>query len=284
MPSALTIADACRLLESIAPRELAEDWDNVGLLVGDPAAPLHRVLTCLTLTPDVVDEAIASGANLVVAHHPLPFRGVKSLTTDSLDGASLWRLARASVAVYSPHTAYDSAAGGVNQQWADRLGLTSIRPLCPAPDRTDGAGVGRIGRWSGGDFASLAATVKQLTNQDAVRVVTPQVVPGGDPKAPAFDLRDTPDQDPWGWVAIACGSGGSLLDSAVNADCDVFLTGEMGFHECLRCRSLGVGVILTGHYVSERFALETLADVLRTGLTGVEAWASRVERDPLRPA
>ena len=264
MPTALTIADACRLLESIAPCALAEEWDNVGLLVGDPAAPLRSVLTCLTLSPDVVEEAIAAKASLVVTHHPLPFRGVKTITTDSIDGGSLWRLARAGVAVYSPHTAYDSAAGGVNQQWADRLGLTAIRALDPATDRTDGAGVGRIGNWSGGDFDALVETVKRLTNQSAVQVVTP-----GEGRCAN--------------VAIACGSGGSLLDLAVGAGCDVFLTGEMGFHECLRCRSLGVGVILTGHYASERFALETLADRLRAGLPGVEATASRVEADPLRP-
>lgn len=269
MPTALTIADACRLLESIAPCALAEEWDNVGLLVGDPAAPLNRVLTCLTLSPDVVDEAISSDASLVVTHHPLPFRGVKAITTGDIDGGSLWRLARAGVAVYSPHTAYDSAAGGVNQQWADRLGLTATRALAPAADRTDGAGVGRIGEWSGGDFGALADRVKQLTNQPGLRVVVPPVV--------SFAGRCAT-------VAIACGSGGSLLDLAVDAGCDVFLTGEMGFHECLRCRSLGVGVILTGHYASERFALETLADRLRAGLQGVEATASRVEADPLTPA
>jgi dinuclear metal center YbgI/SA1388 family protein len=268
MPSALTIADACRLLESIAPCALAEEWDNVGLLVGDPAAPLRVVLTCLTLTPDVVDEAIARSASLVVAHHPLPFRGVKAITTESVDGGSLWRLAAAGVAVYSPHTAYDSAAVGVNQQWADRLGLTATRPLCPAPDRTDGAGVGRLGQWSAGDFGGLVDRVKQLTNQPGLRVVSP---------------GDASNSGRCATVAIACGSGGSLLDLAVNAGCDVFLTGEMSFHECLRCRSLGVGVILTGHYASERFAVETLADRLRAGLPGVEATASRVEADPLTP-
>lgn len=263
MPTALIIADACRLLESIAPCALSEEWDNVGLLVGDPAAELNRVLTCLTLSPDVVEEAIAAEVSLVVTHHPLPFRGVKAITTGDIDGGSLWRLARAGVAVYSPHTAYDSAAGGVNQQWADRLGLTATRALAPAADRTDGAGVGRLGQWGSGDFWGLVDRVKQLTNQSAVRVVTP-----GEGRCAT--------------VAIACGSGGSLLDLAVGAGCDVFLTGEMGFHECLRCRSLGVGVILTGHYASERFALETLADRLRAGLPGVEAAASQVEADPLR--
>ncbi|TWU00517.1 GTP cyclohydrolase 1 type 2 [Botrimarina colliarenosi] len=264
-----TIADACRLLEAIAPLALAEEWDNVGLLVGDPTAPLRRVLTCLTLTPDVVDEAIAAGASLVVTHHPLPFRGVKTLTTSTIDGGSLWRLAAAGVAVYSPHTAYDSAAGGVNQQWADRLGLTETRPLAPPPAANGGglenAGVGRVGRWpEAGRLDALVAAVKRLTNQDALRVVM---------------SRDGRCER----VAIACGSGGSLLELALGADCDVFLTGEMSFHDCLRCRSLGVGVVLTGHYASERFAVETLARRLAASLDGVPVAASEAETDPLTP-
>jgi len=259
-----TVADAIRLLEALAPPELAEAWDNVGLLAGDPATPLGRVLTCLTLTPDVVDEAVAGRVGLVVTHHPLPFHGVKTLAADHEDGGRLWRLAGAGVAVYSAHTAYDSAAGGINDQWAERLGLTGVRPLTPAVGRTDGSGVGRVGDWGGeGGFAGLGAAIRDAANLPAVRVVPP-----GDDSVRA--------------VAVACGSGGSLLDAARAAGCDVFLTGEMSFHDCLRCRSAGVGVVLTGHYASERFALETLAERLAAGLAGVEAYASRVEADPLR--
>lgn len=257
-----TLADAVTLLEQIAPPELGEDWDNVGLLAGDPERPLRRLHTCLTLTPDVVEEAIAERADLVVSHHPLPFRGVKTLTTGTIDGGSLWRLLGAGVAVYSPHTAYDSAAAGVNAQWAARLPLGDPRPLAPAADRDDGAGVGRIGAWSGGGFDALVAAVKSAVNLPQARVVKSE--------------REGPLR-----VAVACGSGGSLLDLAIEAGCDAFLTGEMTFHECLRCRSLGLGAILTGHYASERFAIETLAQRLAEGLAGVEVLASVVEGDPL---
>lgn len=262
-----TLSDAVALLEELCPPELAEEWDNVGLLVGDSAGDLRSVLTCLTLTTDVVDEAIASGVDLVVSHHPLPFHGVKRLTTDDDAGDRLWRLARAGIAVYSPHTAYDSAAGGINQQWADRLGLEDATPLLLAADRTDGAGVGRIGTWAvGGGFAALVETVKQAVNLASVRVV----VPAEEVSKPR--------------VAIACGSGGSLLDLALSAGSQVFLTGEMGFHECLRCRSAGVGVVLTGHHASERFAVETLAEKLAASLPGVSVSASRVESNPLETA
>lgn len=256
-----TVADAIRCLEAIAPPELAEDWDNVGLLVGDPSADLSRVLTCLTLTPDVVGEAIQSGCDLVVTHHPLPFRGIKTLTTATTDGSSLWRLARAGVAVYSPHTAYDSAAEGINRQWADRLGLTAIRPITPLEGAPEGVGVGRIGTVSDGDFMALCGVIRSVVNLPALRVVP---TPNGRCER----------------VAIACGSGGSLLDAALSADCDVFLTGEMSFHEALRCRSEGIGVVLTGHYASERFAVETLAERLAKALEGVSVQPSGVEQDP----
>lgn len=257
-----TLADAVTLLQQIAPPELAEDWDNVGLLAGDPAAPLRRVLTCLTLTPDVVEEAIAGSAGLVVSHHPLPFRGVKTLTTGTIEGGSLWRLLGAGVAVYSPHTAYDSAAAGVNAQWAQRLSLGDPQPLAPDEGRDDGAGVGRIGLWTGDGFDSLVEAVKSAVNLPQARVVRSE--------------REGPLR-----VAIACGSGGSLLDLAIAAGGDVFLTGEMTFHDCLRCRSLGLGAILTGHYASERFAVESLAERLAEGLPGVDVAASTAESDPL---
>jgi dinuclear metal center YbgI/SA1388 family protein len=260
-----TVANALEALAALAPLELAEEWDNVGLLVGDASAPLGSVLTCLTLTPDVVEEAISAGVGLVVTHHPLPFRGVKSISTATIDGGSLWRLARAGVAVYSPHTAYDSAVGGINQQWADALGLSATRPLSPVVGRGDGAGGGRIGEWEGGDFAALVEAVRRVANPASLRVVPP---------------RDGRCER----VAIACGSGGSLLDRALEAGCRVFLTGELGFHECLRCRSLGVGVVLTGHYASERGGIERLAAMLAERLPEVTVRASRVESDPLGPA
>lgn len=257
-----TVADAVKLLEQIAPPELGEEWDNVGLLVGDPAAELTRGLTCLTLTPDVVAEAVESKAELVVTHHPLPFHGIKRLTTESTEGDSLGRLLRAGVAVYSAHTAYDSAAGGINQQWADRLGLRDVTPLQPAIGREDCAGVGRVGTLETDDFDRLTREVSGVCGASDLRVVPPTASPA---------TR----------IAIACGSGGSLLDLALDARCDIFLTGEMTFHDCLRCRSLGVGVILTGHYASERFAMETLAERLAAGLPGVRVTPSANECDPL---
>ncbi len=127
------VADIVAFLERFAPLDLAEEWDNVGLLAGDRGRETQAVLTCLTLTPDVAREAIERRAGLVVTHHPVLFRAVQRLTADDSQGAMLLDLIAAGVAVYSPHTAYDSAADGINQQLARRLGLTDIEPLRPLP-------------------------------------------------------------------------------------------------------------------------------------------------------
>lgn len=258
-----TIADAVKLLEAYAPLSLAEEWDNVGLLVGDPCSPLGRIITCLTVAPKVVEEAIAHQADLIVAHHPLPFHPLRSLTTDTVEGDLLWRLMGAGIAVYSAHTAYDSAAEGINQQWAEGLELSQVAPLEPS-ERPDGAGTGRMGiAPSGMTLESLAESVKNLRGLPHLRVVGT-------------------DTQPISRLAIACGSGGSLLDNAIAAGCDALLTGEATYHECLKAESLGVALVLTGHYASERFAMEVLADRLRKEMAGIEVGASKNESDPLR--
>ena len=124
-----TVAAIVEFLERFAPPDLAADWDNVGLLLGDGAASVLRIMTCLTLTPDVAEEAVASEVGLVVTHHPILFRPVQRLTASRPEGRMLLALARAGVAVYSPHTALDNTTGGINDGLARRLGLTDVGPL-----------------------------------------------------------------------------------------------------------------------------------------------------------
>lgn len=130
MPS---VNDVMAFLRTLAPLSLAEEWDNVGLLIGDRAAEVRRVLTCLTLTPDVAEEAVAQQIELVVSHHPVLFRAVRRLTSETTEGRMLLQLIAGGVAVFSAHTAYDSAQTGINQQLAELLGLTEIAPLRPKP-------------------------------------------------------------------------------------------------------------------------------------------------------
>lgn len=123
------LSHATDFLKQFAPLFLAAPWDNVGLLWGDDAAPLRGIMTCLTLTPDVAQEAVGGGANLIVTHHPILFQAAKRLTSASAEGRMLLALAGAGVAVYSPHTAFDNCAGGINDIIAGRLGLVDSTPL-----------------------------------------------------------------------------------------------------------------------------------------------------------
>jgi len=127
-----TVSDVTAWLERFAPARLAEPWDNVGLLWGDPGAVVEGVMTCLTVTPVTAAEAIEERASLIVSHHPILFREVKRVRADIPGTASLWKLARAAVAVASPHTAFDNTREGINDLLCHRIGLFDVSPLRPA--------------------------------------------------------------------------------------------------------------------------------------------------------
>ena len=131
----LTVAAVVDYLDQFAPKHLAASWDNVGLLLGDRATAVTRIMTCLTVTPASAAEAIAEKANLIVTHHPVLFRPVQRLTTDTAEGRMLLALIQAGVAVYSPHTAFDNTRDGINDLLAARLGLRDVTPLRTMADR-----------------------------------------------------------------------------------------------------------------------------------------------------
>jgi dinuclear metal center YbgI/SA1388 family protein len=250
-------------LDRLAPPQLAESWDNVGLLVGDPQAPARRVMTCLTVTAATAAEAVEQSADLIVTHHPLPFRPLKRITTATPEGRYLLQLLAANVAIYSAHTAFDSTAAGINQRLAEGLGLTNIMPLVPTDEPGTLVGGGRYGSCgTPTTVGDLAERLKQFLSIDAVHAVG---------KADRRVDR----------VAVACGSAGEFLDAARRDGCDTFVTGETSFHTCLAAEANDVAVLLTGHFASERFAMECLADVLAAEFPQIDVWASREERDPL---
>lgn len=127
---AVTVGDVARVLEDIAPLSLAQSWDNVGLLTGDPATPCRSVLCCIDLTPAVLDEAIAGKCDLILAYHPPLFRPIARLLADSTDmDALIYRAIAAGIAIYSPHTALDAAEGGSNDVLAELCGLRETEPF-----------------------------------------------------------------------------------------------------------------------------------------------------------
>ena len=257
-------------LSDFAPAELSEEWDNTGLLIGQRDDSVSSIMTCLTLTPDVAEEAVTNGASLVVTHHPILFRAVKKLTDDSSEGRMLLSLIRAGVAVYSPHTSYDSAYEGVNRQLADSLNLADVQPIrtivgeANSEINNEPIGSGRFGDLP--EAVSLTEFVDRV--KQALRIQNTWFV--GDSKS---TIRR---------VGIACGAAAEFMGDAARLGCDVLLTGEARFHACLEARTRGIALVLPGHYPTERPAMENLAERLSQRFPALNVWASSVEADPVQ--
>jgi len=257
------VSEVCRFLDQLAPVELAEDWDNVGLLIGRADSGVRRILTCLTVTPDVAAEALQQDVQLIVSHHPVLFRGSRTISDRTSEGRMLLDLIQGGVAVYSAHTRFDSAQQGINQQLAEGFGLSDVTPIRRSALLPE-IGSGRTGRLATSCvLKDFVAVVRSVCRADYVEYC-------GDDDAVVE------------YIGVACGSAAEFLDEAAAAGCDTFVTGEAKFHSALDARGRGVNLILMGHYSSERPAMEWLAKELGQEFVGVKAWASLNEHDPLR--
>jgi dinuclear metal center YbgI/SA1388 family protein len=264
-----TIADVTQFLGDFAPLSLAESWDNVGLLVGHLTRQVKRIVTCLTITPDVAAEVIELQAELIVSHHPVLFKPVQKLVSHDSQGALLLKLIKAGVAIYSPHTAFDSAQAGINQQLAQSMGLDLIQPLrtkavSSGTSLSEVTGAGRFGMLAqASTLAELCSLVKQQLRIQQLQFV-------GESSQKIHQL------------AIACGAAAEFIPDAISAGCEALLVGEARFHDCLRARDSGLALILPGHYATERPAIETLAALLQTTFPEIVVMPSQVERDPVQ--
>ena len=261
------VQNICDFLDQFAPLVTAESWDNVGLLLGDSACEIDSILTCLTLTPDVAAEAIERKAGLIVTHHPILFQAVQKITTATPEGRMLLDLAANHVAVYSPHTAFDSAIKGINQQWSEQLNLQNIQPLRPFSENE----VSDISPGSGrcGDLPeSVSLSRLMLTVKQTCKIKQLQFV--GEPDSTINK------------VAVVCGAAAEFMHEATLLNCDVLITGEARFHACLEARTKQIALILVGHYASERFACEQLATILQAEFPELTTSASQIESDPIQ--
>lgn len=286
----MTVSEICQWLERLAPLALSESWDNTGLLLGDPAANVERLMTCLTLTPQSVSEAIESQADMVVAHHPLPFKAIAKLTTQTQTGRMLWDLARAGISVYSPHTAWDSAQRGINAQLAHLLELQDCQPIIPLT--TTAGPSSPHTQVSTDSVTGTAVSSKPSANESKLGAGRVGVLPESLSLRAIKDLlcarvsdcrpRGVDGGQPINHVAIACGSGGSLLEAALSTErCDLFLTGEATFHTCLEAQAAGISLLMIGHFASERFAMVQMASEMQQVYGQLHIWASARERDPV---
>lgn len=258
-----TVQSLVDVFEQIAPPRLAESWDNVGLLVGDPRAPLRRVLLAIDYTAAVAAEARRLGCDAVVAYHPPLFQAKKRVVAGS-DG--IFEAIRDGIALYSPHTALDVATGGTNDVLCDLLGVGERGPLRPSAGGREGDGAVGIGR-----VAEIAPTPRGELIERARRGLGLAALLVGGPRE--GEARR---------VAVCAGAGGELLEAALSARVDLFLTGELRHHDVLRAARAGVTVICALHSNSERVTLESLRTRLVERLPGVEVVRSADDHDPLQ--
>jgi dinuclear metal center YbgI/SA1388 family protein len=266
MTSASSLALVVACMERRYPLGTAEDWDAVGLVCGDPQAPVRRILWAVDPVEAVVDEAIDMGADLVITHHPLFLSGVHAVAATTAKGRVVHRLISAGIALYCAHTNADVADPGVSDALAATVGLTRTRPVVPAepvrdgladpPGRTAGpegiaTGLGRIGELEEAttlaDFAARVAGALPPT-QHGVRVA-------GDPGGRVHR------------VAVCGGSGDSLLAIATDMGADVLVTADLKHHRALEhLEEGGCAIIDVAHWASEWPWLEQAAQLLDSDL------------------
>lgn len=254
-----TLADVVEALERAYPPELAEAWDAVGLVCGDPEQRVGRAHVCVDPVMSTVDEAIDAGAQLIVAHHPLLLRGVHGVPANTPKGSVVHRLIRAGVALYCAHTNADSADPGVSDALAAALGLTITGPLV---DNT-----GRIGNLPKSEplhaFAERVAAALPTT---------------------AWGVRAAGDPDrPIRTVAVCGGAGDGFLDAAVASGVDAYVTADLRHHPASEhlARAGAPALVDVAHWASEWPWCEQAADILRTATGGtVDIFVSTLRTDP----
>lgn len=255
----MNLGDVLIELDAIAPLRYAEPWDNVGLLVGDPAQAARAALLAIDYTPAVAREARDLGCDLVVAYHPPIFDALKRVVAPGPIHAAI----RDGIALYSPHTALDVAPGGTNDLLADVIGLVAERaPLKPGAHPGELAGIGRIGALAEpAPRADVIARIKRGLGVDALLVAGPE--------------------DGLVRRAAACaGACGALLDDALAQGAELYLTGELRHHDALRAARAGVTVVCALHSNSERGVLPRIAERLAARLPSLRVHVSAADRDP----
>ena len=241
-----TVKEIFEKLDGWAPFRTQMSFDNSGFLVGHENGEVTDVLVALDVTQDVVDEAVARGCQLVVAHHPVIFEPVRALTDTNPTGRVLLTMAEKGIAAICAHTNLDAAQGGVNDCLAEKLGLTDTCLL--EQDGVDEAGrpygIGRVGEAheSGMAPADYADYVKKQLGAAGVRFVD-----AGKP------VRK---------VAVGGGSCGSMMGLAIKAGCDTFVTGDVKYNMFLDAKDLGLNLMDAGHYATENVVCPTIADFL----------------------
>ena len=244
-----TVREIESFLYSWAPRELAESWDNVGLLVGDPEAAVERILVALDITPQVAEEALERGCQLIVAHHPVmncAWHPVQTVRADDRQGRTLTALLRGGVAAICMHTNLDAAEGGVNDILAEKLGLTQ-------PEMLTEEKIGRIGTLKCEiPLVEFTHSVIELLGCNGLRYV--------DAGRPVHR------------VAVGGGACGCYIPQAVAAGCDTFVTSDLKYNDFLDTE--GLNLVDAGHFPTENVVCPALQERLAKAFPAVDVLCS----------
>lgn len=260
-PPDLTVRDLLTWIDALAPFRLAEDWDNVGLLVGEHTAPVTRVLAALDLRDHVMEEAVRTGCDVILTHHPVVFPAISTVTDADAAGRLVLEAARRGIAVVAAHTNLDAAAGGLNDIMAALLGMSGLRPLIASEERSL-TGLGRIGDMDG-TLAEVVRRTEEAFGAEAVSGIA------GDGAMPVTR------------VAVCTGSGGGFIDDARRADADVYITGDLKYHDA--DRAAGMGLVCAAHGAVETECLrqwitgnaDSLGVPIRLAEAGTDPWWGR---------
>ena len=229
----ITVADILNYLDTLAPRSMKMDWDNVGLLCGSKNSPVNTILVALDPFDAVCEEAISVGAELIITHHGLIFQPLKSITDDTAIGRRILTLCQHGISAINAHTNLDCAPNGVNDCLAKRLGLDHIEVIEPMGIDEEGRqwGLLRMGEVTEQPLSDFLSTVKYNLGCDGLRYVD-----GGQP------VRK---------VAVGGGACAGEMMAALRAGCDTFVTADVKYNQFWDARDLGLNLIDAGHYPTE---------------------------------
>ena len=236
----MKVKDVIKVIEDFAPLSIQEGWDNSGLCVGDPEDEVHGVLMALDCTPELIDEAIACGADMIVTHHPLIFSGLKKISPDNQVGRAVIKAIRAGISIYASHTSADKVLAGVSGDMARKLGLKDVEVL-----QKDGEeiGLGVVGNFP-----------EPMTSEAAIELVKSR-----------FGLKMMKASKPLdvmiSRVAMCGGSGGSLIGEARKAGAQLYISGDISYHNFFT--EDGLMIMDIGHYESEIGIVDILFSLIK---------------------
>lgn len=247
-------------LESLAPRSLAEGWDNPGLLTGRYEKEIHRVMIALDASDEVVEEAVREGADLLLTHHPLIFSSRKQINNGDFIGRRLVKLLQNDVCCYAMHTNFD--ARGMADAAAERIGLKErsvLEVLCETEGIAEG--IGRIGKLDGEKtLKECGRMIKSAFGLESIRIY-------GDGEKVIKR------------AAICPGSGRSVIENAVSMGADVLITGDIDHHSGIDALARGLCIIDAGHYGLEKIFVPYMEDFLKRECRTIEVLCAR-EKNP----